>query len=77
MDTDGSGSSVEDGSSRDDSNLSTVDSSEHLEDGFELGVGEGVLARVGVGVESVDGGLLTGHQRGSRVGGIGDETAHR
>jgi hypothetical protein len=38
--------------------LSTSGTTEHLEDGLNLGVTEGLAGRVGVGVEGVDGGAL-------------------
>lgn len=58
--------------SRDDTDLSTKETHEHLEDGLELGVIEGILGRVGVNTEGVDTGLVTRVQSSCRVGGVSD-----
>jgi hypothetical protein len=57
--------------------LSTGLSAEHLEDGLDLGVDKRVGSRGAVSVESVDSGLLSGEQGGSRVGTVGDERVER
>jgi len=44
-------------------------------DGFDLGIVKGVGRRVLVHSESVDSGLVSGHDGGGRVGRVGNETA--
>lgn len=58
--------------SRDNTDLATEETHEHLEDGLELGVIEGILGRIGVDTEGVDTGLVTRVQSSCRVGGVSD-----
>jgi hypothetical protein len=70
---DGSGSGIGDISLGDDTDLTTVDSPKHLENGLDFGVHESGTGRVGVGLKTVDGHLLSGKESGRRVGRVGDE----
>ena len=56
-----------------DTDLTTGDTPEHFKDRFNFSVVETASGRVGVGVEAIDGHLLTGEEGGSRVGRVGDE----
>jgi len=73
MGADGRGGGIGNVCLGDDTDLTTVNSPKHLENGLDLGVHEARTGGVGVGVEAVDSHLLSGEKSRCRVGRVGDE----
>lgn len=64
---------ISNGSGTDDTNVSTVDTVEELDNGLNLRVVEDVGAGVNVCTKSIDSSLVAGVQSSGRVGRVGDE----
>jgi len=67
MGADGSGSGIGDVGFGDNTDLTTVNSPEHLENGLDLGVHETGTGRIGVSIKTVDSHLLSGEEGRGRV----------